>query len=60
MKSTKISLEVQNYLEKILDFAKAISLDSEDMTAGCIAITMANEIQQCGMKALELIWNENE
>ena len=59
MKSTKIenktNKEVQDCLEKILDFARAISLDGEDMTAGCIALTMADEIQAYGVKALDLL-----
>lgn len=62
MKDTEKQFEakekVQDCLIKILDFARAISLDQEDMTTGCIALTMADEIQNYGNEALGLLIDE--
>lgn len=45
--------ELSDYVEKIIDFAKAIVLDKENQSAESIAVTMAEEIEHYGSKVLE-------
>lgn len=56
----KLTAGIQNCLVKIIDFARAISLDEESITAGGIAVTMADEIQSYGAKALDLLTDEED
>ena len=58
MKNTEITKRVEACLIKIIDFARAISLDEDNISAGGIALTMADEIQSYGAKALDLITGE--
>ena len=58
MKDTKVTERVENSLIKIVDFARAISLDKDNVSAGGIALTMADEIQSYGAMALDLITGE--
>lgn len=61
MNNTKKVLErVENYISKIVDFARAISLDEDNIVAGGIALTMADEIQSYGARALDLLNDEIE
>lgn len=52
MKDTE---KLTDYLIKIVNFAKAIALDEDNVSADGIAITMAEEIKSYGAKALELL-----
>ena len=58
MKDTNVTERVENSLIKIVDFARAISLDKDNVSAGGIALTMADEIQSYGAMALDLITGE--
>lgn len=60
MKDTKTKGKVQDYLIKIVNFARAISLDEENVAAEGIALTMAEEIQNYGAMALDLLTGEND
>ena len=55
METTK---ELENCLEKIIDFSKAILLDKEGITTESISLTMAEMIQKYAGQALELILKE--
>lgn len=57
MKDTK-QKRIEDSLIKIIDFARAISLDKENVAAGGIALTMADEIQSYGARALDLLTGE--
>jgi hypothetical protein len=59
MKDT-ITKKVQDCLVKIQDFARAISLDEANISAGGIALTMADEILSYSGKACDLISGEVE
>ena len=52
MKDTE---KLTEYLIKIVNFAKAIALDEDNVSADGIAITMAEEINSYAAKALELL-----
>lgn len=54
IKNTKL----KDYIEKIVNFARAITLDEENVSAGGIALTMADEIQTYGARALGLLMDE--
>jgi hypothetical protein len=57
MKDT-ITKKVQDYLEKIEDFARAITLDEANVSAGGIALTMADEIMSYSARAYDLLEGE--
>lgn len=46
---------LKDYTIRILNFTKAILLDEDCVSAGGIAITMANEIQSYGVRILDLL-----
>lgn len=54
MKDTE---ELTEILIKIVNFAKAIALDEDNISADGIALTMAEEIKSYVAKALELLEN---
>lgn len=54
MKDT-ITKKVQDCLRKIEDFARAISLDEANISAGSVALTMADEIMSYSAKAYDLL-----
>ena len=58
MKDARITKRVEDCLIKIINFARAISLDKDNVSAGGIALTMADEIQSYGANALDLITGE--
>ena len=58
MNNTKLLERVQNYIVKMVDFARAISLDEDNISAGGVALTMAEEIQSYGVRTLDLIEEE--
>lgn len=59
MKSTTSKKsELEDYLVKIVNFAKAINLDEDNVSADGIALTMADEIQTYGTKALDLVMDK--
>ena len=58
MKDARIMKRVEDCLIKIINFARAISLDEDNIPAGGIALTMADEIQSYGANALDLITGE--
>lgn len=59
MKSTTSKKsELEDYLVKIVNFAKAINLDEDNVSADGIALTMADEIQAYGTKALDLVMDK--
>ena len=51
--------ELKDYMEKILDFAKAIVLDKKNQSAESIAATMAEEIEYYGTKVLDSLMSSN-
>lgn len=55
MKDTKKLEKIEDCILKIVDFAKAISLDEDNVAAGGIALTMAEEIRSYSTKVLDLI-----
>lgn len=57
MKDT-VTKKVQDCLLKIQDFARAISLDGANISAGGIALTMADEIISYSAKANDLLTGE--
>ena len=60
MKDTKVTKRVEDCLVRIINFARAISLDEDNISAGGIALTMADEIQSYGAKALDLMTGETD
>lgn len=61
MKSTTSKKsELEDYLVKIVNFAKAINLDEDNVSADGIALTMADEIQTYGAKALDLVMGKTD
>lgn len=47
--------KLNDYLVKIMDFARAITLDEKNIPSGSVVLTMADEIQNYGLKAMELL-----
>ena len=60
MKDVRITKRVEDCLIKIINFARAISLDEDNISAGGIALTMADEIQSYSAKALDLMTGETD
>ena len=52
--------EIENCMYKILDFARAIVLDKKNQSAGSIAATMAEEIEEYGNRVLESLLDKTE